>query len=145
YENNPAYFETYGCLYNWYTATSGNICPDGWHLPTFEEWEQLRNFIAGEGHQNQEGNALKTTTGWEGNGNGTNNYGFSALPGGSSMTSWDSAPFYRVVGYIGFWWSEIETSSTRARDLLLNNDRTDFDWHNDDKQRGFSVRCVRDQ
>lgn len=134
-------YAPYGVLYNFPAAKAA--CPKGWHLPTFEEWEQLNEFIGKDGYLNIEGNALKTKTGWEGNGNGTDAYGFGALPGGTRMASSDKVPF-SSIGSQGLWWSATETSATRARDLILNYNRTDFDWHYDANQRGLSVRCVKD-
>jgi uncharacterized protein (TIGR02145 family) len=82
YYNNNANNEadTYGALYTY--AAAKDACPTGWHLPSDAEWTTLKNYISAEGHNGIEGTTLKAIAGWNNNGNGTNNYDFSALPGG---------------------------------------------------------------
>ena len=91
YDNNDSNADIYGSLYNWYAVNdSRNIAPDGWHVPTDEEWKELEMFLGmsqseanGTGWRGtDEGSKLKATSGWSGF-NGTNESGFSALPGGS--------------------------------------------------------------
>ncbi|WP_275976887.1 FISUMP domain-containing protein, partial [Fibrobacter sp. HC4] len=55
------------------------VCPSGWHLPTYDEWQTLFKAVGGS---SAAGEALKSGSGWSGNGNGTDTYGFSALPAG---------------------------------------------------------------
>jgi len=73
YENNPENCKKYGRLYNWDAAKT--ICPKGWHLPSNAEWDNLvKGFIGDEA-----GKKLKAKNGWNENGNGTDDFGFSAL------------------------------------------------------------------
>lgn len=97
YDNNPENCEQYGRLYDWDVAKKA--CPSGWHLPSEKEWKTLVNFAGGE---KRAGKKLKTKSGWNGNGNGTNNYGFSALPGGSYLLE---DAIFDGVGLDGDWWS----------------------------------------
>ncbi|MFO7864147.1 MAG: FISUMP domain-containing protein [Salinivirgaceae bacterium] len=139
YNNDEAtYADTHGALYNWYAVNTGNLCPDGWHVPTDEEWTALERFIASDGHNGTEGKALKSTTGWEYNGNGTDNYGFNALPEGARN---ETGPFYDF-GNNCYWWSATDTTSSSAikRGLLFDNDRV---YKTDGSIRdGVSVRCL---
>jgi len=99
YDNDPANCVKYGKLYNWHTAMK--VCPKGWHLPSNAEWAILGDFAGG---REIAGKKLKATSGWdyEGkSGNGTDAFGFSALPGGEG---WPSGKFY-YIGNNGEWWS----------------------------------------
>jgi uncharacterized protein (TIGR02145 family) len=127
--------EKYGRLYDWETAMT--VCPVGWHLPSQTEWEVMTNFIGGA---STEGKKLKATSGWSNNGNGTNDYGFSALPGGEGF----SVGSFSGVGDRGYWWSASENSSDRAYSRFMNRDIDLAFWDNDHKSSLFSVRCVQD-
>src|SRR6056297_2565672 len=101
YDNDEAqYADTYGALYNWHAVNTGNLCPDGWHVPTDAEWTALEDYIASNGHSGTEGTALKATSGWNNDRNGTDDYGFTALPGGGRSS--DGA--FGVIGGGGTWW-----------------------------------------
>ncbi len=74
-----------------YTTQQGTqgICPNGWHIPTDAEWCTLTQFIdptvncSTTGSSGTDvGTKMKSTTGWNSGGNGTNTSGFTALPGG---------------------------------------------------------------
>jgi uncharacterized protein (TIGR02145 family) len=130
YNNNSTNCNIYGRLYNWTQATSA--CPSGWHLPSDDEWTMLTDYVG----SSTAGTKLKATNGWNSNGNGTDDYGFSALPGGSG----DSYYFYEVGDY-GSWWSSTENTASRAwyRDLGYGVGR-----YSNDKSHLYSVRCVKD-
>ncbi|MDA8695340.1 hypothetical protein N9L83_00150 [Flavobacteriales bacterium] len=131
----------YGRLYNWYAVDDPRgLCPTGWHVPTDEEWTDLENHIGLQGFSGTEGTALKSTYGWSNGGNGTDDFGFSALPG--SLRS-DSNGFFSGAGGYGYWWSSSPSGGNAwGRDLLYNNP----DIYRDDlnPRYGFSVRCLRD-
>ena len=93
----------YGRLYNWYAVDDArSLCPSGWHVPTDGEWTDLEDFITTQGFSGTEGAALKSTYGWNGGGTGTDDFGFSALPGGCRRY-YDGA--FDNAGYYGYWWS----------------------------------------
>jgi uncharacterized protein (TIGR02145 family) len=129
YGNNDSNCEKYGRLYDWNTAKTA--CPTGWYLPSREEW----NYLATAGSK-----ALKSTSGWDSNGNGADEFEFSALPGSGRSTygSFDG------VGKYGLWWTATEFSSGYAylRRMTYNKDNVDEGYN--DKGLGYSVRCVRD-
>ena len=139
YDNNPEKCEIgYGRLYNGDAAL--RICPKGWHLPNRNEWQILVDFAGGE---KVAGRKLKAKRGWEGSdGNGTDEYGFSALPGGYGSTSGN----FSYVGNFGYWWSagkyDYYSISTYHQNISYNNELAT--WGDDGYIRLFSVRCVQD-
>ena len=89
YDNDASNVATYGRMYNWYAASdAAELCPTGWHVPTDEEWTALETYVGANGHSGAEGAALKSTSGWNNSGNGTDDFGFSALPGGYRVFRW---------------------------------------------------------
>ena len=75
YNNKAEYCDKYGRLYTWDFAMEA--CPAGWGLPSLEEFQVL---VATIGGLSTAGKVLKSTEGWKDGGNGTDDYGFSALP-----------------------------------------------------------------
>jgi uncharacterized protein (TIGR02145 family) len=143
YDNQVSYCETYGRLYNW--ATASTACPSGWHLPANDEWTTLTNYIS---HASTAGAKLKATSGWNNrsdgsSGNGTDEFGFSALPGG-----YYDAYFYDAGGN-GYWWSSSERNSNGGDRFIYAYIRyilygADFAYsREEEKYHGFSVRCLQ--
>ena len=134
YSNNSANCAKYGRLYNWSTAKSA--CPSGWHLPSKGEYEVLDKHIGGE---KVAGKKLKAKRGWDKNGNGTDEFGFSALPGGYGSSDGS----FSNVGDRGYWWSANESSSYNAylRFVICSYDYAY--WELGSKSNLFSVRCVQ--
>lgn len=122
----------YGYLYDWQTAR--NVCPTGWHLPSDAEWTQLTDFVG-----SNPGTKLKAKSGWSNNSNGTDDYGFSALPGG-----FRSSGLFGSVGSYGYWWSSTERDATNAWRRYMGYDLGYVDRSTINKSYGYSVRCVRD-
>ncbi len=116
YENNSANCEKYGRLYNWETALK--VCPKGWHLPSKSKWELLYRDVGASDVSKK----LKAKSGWKENRNGTDEFGFSALPGGSGHDlPPDPNMYFSYVGYCGDWWSSSDGSSE-------GKDNDDFDF-----------------
>jgi uncharacterized protein (TIGR02145 family) len=124
---------TYGRLYNWATALT--VCPSGWHLPSDAEWTVLTNHVG-----TTPGTKLKASSGWNSGGNGTDDFGFSALPGGYGGSSGS----FNDVGNYGFWWSTTEYSASRAWGWYMRSGYSVVYENNYDKSMLVSVRCVRD-
>jgi len=161
YNNEPDSCTKYGGLYQGdemmqYTTQQGaqGICPPGWHLPTHEEWKVLEGVVdslygIGDPEWDQlefrgydAGTNLKTTSGWNYNGNGTDLFGFSGPPSGYRFSNgvFYNGVFYDV-GYIGFWWSSTEFDYGYAWYRSLGYYFPEvyrYYWD------GISVRCVRD-
>jgi uncharacterized protein (TIGR02145 family) len=132
---NTSTCDTYGRLYNW--ATAKTVCPPSWHLPSDAEWFKLTNFVGGE---TTAGTKLKAKSGWNEGFNSTDEFGFSALPGGYG----DSDGSFIGVGNGGFWWSSSEYSAAGAyrRNMYYNHAYVGRNF-DDDKARLYSVRCVQ--
>ena len=152
YNNDPSNVATYGRLYNWYAVyDSRNIAPEGWHVPTDEEWKQLEMFLGMSQSQadawlwrgTDEGGKLKETgtTHWiSPNTGATNESGFTALPGGYRL---DNGTFIHVGDYANFWSSTVIGSyDAYPRRLYYNYSKVFRNGIR--KEHGLSVRCVRD-
>ncbi len=142
YNNDVANKATYGGLYNWFAvADTRNIAPTGWHVPTDAEWTTLTTFLGGE---SVAGGKLKEagTSHWSSPNTGaTNSSGFTALPGGYRLNNGGS--FYDV-GTNGNWWSSTAYGASNAWNRALNYYFAYAYRYYNNKQYGFSVRCVRD-
>jgi uncharacterized protein (TIGR02145 family) len=133
YDNNTANCTKYGRLYNWETAMTA--CPSGWHLPSNAEWTILTDYVGSDA-----GTKLKSTSGWPSIGNGTDNYGFSALPGGFG----NSSGGFSTVGDYGYWWSTTETNSINAYCRYMFYVYSDVIRDFNSKSNLYSVRCLQD-
>ena len=116
------------------------ICPDGWHLPSIYEWGLLSVAM---GPADVAGEPLKALTGWNkagtNNNNGTDLYGFAALPTGRKI----SATSWQKVGSDVFYWSATEYSVDYGRYFNINNIYTNSYTYQNSKSYGQSVRCVK--
>ena len=141
YDNNSSNGEKYGKLYNFYAVTDPrSLAPNGWHVPTDAEWTLLTDHLSANGHSGKEGIALKATSGWNSGGNGTDDYGFSGLPGGArySFGNFDG------IGDYGYWWSSSQYSTGYVWDRKVNHNSGTVYRGYSSKEDGFSVRCLRD-
>jgi len=149
YDDNADNCNKYGRLYDWGTAKK--VCPTGWHLPTSKEWDNLSLAAGGKKNIDESGELdyyywigvgkkLKAKNGWNDNkdqsGNGTDEYGFSALPGGHR----GSDGGFRGTGEYSGWWTATDGFGIGR-----------YMWYNDDhvfggeldKNSGERVRCVQ--
>jgi uncharacterized protein (TIGR02145 family) len=152
YNNDVNDVAVYGRLYNWYAVDdSRNIAPKGWHVPSDEEWKQLEMFLGMSQAQadaydyrgTTECGKLKDTgaTYWAPpNKGGTNESGFSGLPGGYRYGSGG----YDYVGYSASFWSSTENGSSYALFRCLGYNSSGVRRYGNYKRSGFSVRCIRD-
>ena len=153
-------YKQYGVLYNYNAAL--NACPDGWHLPTDLEWIGLELYLGmtpidviKEGNRGtNEGSRMKATWGWEFNtwmdkyGNGTNEIGFTALPGGLRWNEYRDLPS-EFIGSLhsGFWWSVTKITSDpeltyawyRELDYVLDY----INRNQEGVHSAMSVRCIK--
>lgn len=139
YGNDEDNGKRYGKLYNWYAASDPRgLAPPGWRVATDADWRLTTDFLGGE---DAAGTKMKSQSGWPGEGNGTNESGFSGLPGGSRNLYGE----FEHGGKIAFWW----TSTARNRDLAWYRVIDESPWYvyrtNYSKMNGLSVRCVRDR
>jgi uncharacterized protein (TIGR02145 family) len=141
YNDSIANCEKYGRMYDYNTAKSA--CPLGWHLSTSEEWYKLYRFAGGTIDINfpEEKDAtskrLKTKSGWANNGNGTDDFGFSALPSGYRHAA---AGFIQIGNY-SLWWITTNKGN-EFHHILYDGGYPSWDGYGYDYL--FSVRCVKD-
>ena len=132
YDNKTENCAKYGRLYIWEAAM--NSCPAGWGLPSLEEFLVL---VANAGGREVAGKVLKSTEGWKDGGNGTDDYGFSALPAG--YMSEDST--FRFEGEISQFWSTSGTTWMYQLDMAYDKDSSFlFSIYNG---VALSVRCLK--
>lgn len=138
YENNPENKENYGKLYNWYAVTDRRgLAPVGWHIPSQAEWTKLFDYLGGESAAGYE---LKDEDGWDDFGNGSNNSGFSGLPGGEC----NNTGVFSYIGKFGTWWSSSESDVRNAWIFYMSFGYNSCNTKIDLKQSGYSVRCLKD-
>lgn len=163
YDNDPTNCTKYGRLYTWAAAMDSagtwsangkgcgygvqctpiypvrGICPEGWHLPNDTEWDTL--FVAVGGLE-VAGNVLRSQTGWDNNGNGTDAFGFSALPAGYRYHY--EGQFLYAGSEVHFWTS-LDRHNEFVREMKLDVKKC-VNWCRDDeyKSSAISVRCVKD-
>lgn len=142
YAGNEGNVTTYGRLYTWDAVTDNRkICPTGWHVPTDPEWTELSDLLGGAGVA---GGQLKESgiVHWRSpNTFGTNESGFTALPGGERH--WDGG--FVSLGDYGFWWSSTEYWTSLAWYRFLGYNDPNFVYHQNQRNKGYSVRCIKDK
>ncbi|MGM0666444.1 MAG: FISUMP domain-containing protein [Bacteroidota bacterium] len=155
--NNAAGTEadTYGALYTWSAAMGGSgdntssfnpsgiqgVCPDGWHLPSDAEWSELNQYLRDNGFYDSESTALKSTEGWVNDGNGTDNFGFTALPAGARFEDGS----FSSQGYSAYFWTTADKHDEVSRSWTygLSYDMDILGKGGVEKTTGLSVRCVK--
>ena len=161
--NDVANVPDYGYLYNWpavmHSASSSTanpsgvqgICPNGWHIPSLAEWEQLEEYVSSQseficGNNNTKiAKALSATFGWNssptpcapGNNTETNNTtNFSALPAGSAFIE------YSDIGNETNFWSTSDGYDCAFR-YVIYRDWAQIGNGTSGLAEGLSVRCVK--
>lgn len=157
---------TYGTLYNFTAVITGNLCPNGWHVPSDTEWQDLFIFLQNNGYNytgindndndhttfNQMTKSICSTTDWadsdiEGTPGSTdypnyrNRSGFSAKPAGMLSPIVGSTSNMHIMAN---WWTSTEYSETNAKRVVIITDMEGASFLNLDKTFGLSVRCVKD-
>jgi uncharacterized protein (TIGR02145 family) len=141
YNNDEAsYKDTFGALYNFYAVISGNLCPAGWHVPSRDEWQQLRDVLGdtltGGGKLKEEG-----TLHWNHpNSGATNITGFTAMPAGIRYLE---GTFSSLSSFTSFWSSTVYDINNGWYFSLYYNDAV-AGMNKTSQRDGFSVRCVKD-
>lgn len=130
----------YGCLYSWNEAKT--VCPVGWHLPSQAEWNTLIEFV---GDSSTAGKILKATNTWSDKGHykdGTDDYGFTALPGGVRLPQ-RGKTHQTFVNSGAFFWSATEVDDDESITLVLRYENDAATLFENDKDAGVNVRCVK--
>lgn len=158
YNNRSRWNDVFGKLYNWHAVSDiRGVCPDGWHVPSYYEWDALEesldgNTIAG-GKIKKEGSDL-----WfRPNIGATNVTNFTALPGGKRDYS-GSFRSYSVIrpGESGFWWTGKAGEAAYWWTSSYHSDNPELAWGRfvyyksiritsltDYKESGLSIRCIK--
>lgn len=169
FNNNPAFCKKYGRLYLWsaamdsagifstnskgcgnrvlcnYATSVRGVCPEGWHVPNVAEFAVL---MESAGDDNFVGRRLKSRSGWESrndkqkNGNGSDDYGFSAIPTGffQSMGKYKNGGFFASCSY---FWSANSRNYIFAKTMIIDVDESAYESYQD-KSIAVAVRCVKD-
>jgi len=138
-----SYCKKYGRLYDWKTAKKA--CPTGWTLPDTADWNMLVTTVG----EKEAGKKLKSKNGWNNwedgsNGNGTDDYGFSALPGSGCVPN----GYFDIMGDFGRWWTATKYVSKDWNNSAYFRGMYEYDYvysGHSDKTNGLSVRCVADR
>jgi uncharacterized protein (TIGR02145 family) len=142
YNNDDAqYRDVYGALYNGYTVMQGKLCPSGWHIPSREEWQLLRDFL---GDTTKAGGKLKEsgTDHWLSPNKGADNStGFNALGAG---IRYFEGTFSSSQSFSGIW-SSTESSQSNLWSTSLYYGDASLGINLRSRKYGFSVRCLKDQ
>jgi len=133
YDHDDSNCEKYGRLYTQDAAMKA--CPEGWRLPSRKDWNDLVWEADGK---DAAGERLKSKTGWNNNGNGSDKFGFSALPGGHRFFNGG----FSNIGNNGFWWSATAYLDAYCMDMRHNSDNIRLSDINN-KSFGLSVRCIQ--
>lgn len=158
FNNIPGNKDSLGVLYNWYAINdTKKITPDGWHVPTDEEWTNLENYLISNGYNydgsltdNKISKSLAATYGWKiSNSAGTpsktdfpafrNKTGFTALPVGHRAN--DGAFYNLSLGT--YFWSNTEAASNVAWFRYIGYSSKNVTRGYISKTGGLSVRCVK--
>jgi uncharacterized protein (TIGR02145 family) len=152
-ENNC---DTYGGLYQWdevmqyissdngEIGTTQGICPDGWHIPTNNEFSELAEYLGGDdfagkklkelGNEHWEVNTTDPTT------VGTNESGFTGLPAGIRL---EVEKLTQYLGITTFYWSSSSNDGADIEVRSLHYQSDIFAGSTKNKGYGYSVRCVK--
>ena len=138
YNNSNSNNSIHGKLYNWYSITdTRNIAPNGWHVPTDDDWTILRNYL----DDNVAGGKLKSTTLWSSPNSGANNSTeFTAYASGIR----DENGIFKELGNTTRFWSTTDYLPIAAWNCGLFYNYTIASRDGNYKQCGFSIRCVKD-
>ena len=153
YNNDEGNAAVYGCLYNWYAVNAVNeywsIAPEGWHVPTVEEWQTLIDYLGDSvaGGKMKAIGTIEDSTGlWrEPNTGATNKSGFTALPGGRRG---HEHGYFREIGEEAWFWTSTEGEGSLeyyyGQCRILDRFLSGVDKSTALNTCGFSVRLVRD-
>ncbi|HAM11581.1 MAG: hypothetical protein A2X05_15495 [Bacteroidetes bacterium GWE2_41_25] len=140
YDSASVYKDRYGAFYNGFTVIKDNLCPDGWHVPSDQDWTILITYLGGEVDA---GGKLKETgtANWnEPNNGATNETGFTARAGGSIS---DNGSNWYNKSY-AFWWSSTVDNEKYLWTRNINFNGSNIIRSYAEMQAGNSVRCIKD-
>lgn len=145
YNNDFSSKQQNGTLYNWYVIDSLsnghlNICPQGWHVPTDNDWKILEEYLGGKERAGGKMKEVGSFNWVNPNTSATNESLFSALPSGYRFYN----GHYTYKGNYGFYWSSTENGKSNAYFRYLYNESARIIKNSIYKSNGFSIRCIKD-
>jgi uncharacterized protein (TIGR02145 family) len=153
YNHDIAQKDTLGSLYNYYAVETDKLCPNGWHVPTDNEWKTLEGTVDsqyGVGNTvwdnsdwrgQDAGEKLKSGEKWFYGGTGTDDYGFSAIAGGD--IDGQSGEFERT-GEWGTWWAAKNGDEAEIYRRYITNQNENIARYSSNPRSGYSIRCIKD-
>jgi len=145
YNNDISWKDSYGALYNWHAVMNANfLCPDGWHIPSHDEWSVLIEYLGGEYSAGGKLKSIRTEPDphprWDSlNVGATNESNWSGLPGGYR----EHTGSFDELGGMGIWWTSTEIGGSLAWSQFIVNSGQSIILNNDFfKSYGLSVRCI---
>ncbi len=130
----------YGAMYNHFAIESGKLAPEGWRIPTIEDFKKLEAYLTANGHQGAEATALKSKTGWStSSGNGTDNYGFNGLPGGYVHTQGGATG----APVIGVWATSDVNIERKLRQMISLHNTSILSVNENSLHLGAAIRCIK--
>ncbi len=132
------YAKTHGYFYNWETATK--VCPEGWHLPSNAEWQDLSNYLGGDAVAGGKMKEPGTATWSSPNAGATNSSGFNSLCSGRS----DDNEYKAYIGLMTFFWTSEDEGEEDGICRALYSAKPAFTLYGVKKNEGYSVRCIKD-
>lgn len=146
---------TYGLLYNWYAVNTGKLAPEGWHVPSINDWNTLINYLNTNGYNwdgsmtgEKSAKALASSNYWRSSANpgaigndlsANNKSGFTAQPVGSRYVN----GVFGNRGLMGHWWSSSTAPASYVYSIFLSYELEGIRIHNQQKNKGFAVRLIR--
>jgi len=152
YNNDITYKPTFGALYSWYTINTEKLCPTGWHVPSDSEFNLTEISLGMDPglvdkwgwRGTDQGTQMKSTSGWDDNGNGSNSSGFNGLAGGYLQGSTGNS---YAIGILTYWWTATDDAVNGNPDVAwyrrldgVNNDVYKATTY---KRGGKYVRCIK--
>jgi uncharacterized protein (TIGR02145 family) len=135
YKNNSENGKIYGKLYNWYALIDPRgLSPKDWHIASDSDWKQLTDYLGDEA-----GKKMKNISGWSGDGNGTNESGFTGLPGGVRFAN---GKFFDI-GDNGCFWTSSESNNISGIGRYLLYFKSFVSSPNNYKNFGMSARYIK--
>ena len=136
------YKKLFGLLYNYYAVNSGKLCPDGWRVPSYRDWNKLAQFVGGI---EKAGGKLKDPPGslWEGsNYSFEKTYSFNALPGGYRKMDLSLTRF-EDRGSSGYWWTADSVDFNYSPGVFITNSALTLSKNNFKIKSALSIRCIK--
>lgn len=145
-KGSDSYTSLYGYFYNYYSVIDPrNVCPSGWHVPTWGEWDTFFNTLGGSSVAGGKMKETGTVNWISPNLGASNSSGFTGRPGGYRHGGWTASPQgwgqYLYFGYVGVYWVAdriAHTSMTLGYDI-----ESIIDYFGMDYTSGASIRCFK--